>query len=694
MKIYSMTATFGKLAGHTLRLEPGLNVIQAPNEWGKSTWCAFLTAMLYGLETRSHTTKSALSDKERYAPWSGVPMSGRIDLHWQGRDITIERRTKGRAVFGEFRAYETSSGLPVPELTGQNCGQALLGVEKTVFTRSAMIRQTDLTVTQDEALRRRLNALVTTGDDSGTAEDLERRLRELKNRCRYNRTGLLPQAESDLAALERKLRELDLLETQSGKLQQRRGALENTISDLENHRTALRYHTAQENTRRLRLAESALQDAEAAYRAAQSNCASLPTEDAARETLAALQEAQQQWAQLRLEAAQPRFAAPHPRFPDLAPEEALDKARADAARYQQLRRLPLLWLLLPVMALSTGIGLFLLTPEYSAAWWTAGAAILGLVIWAVAVLFRRHRARTIARSYESTDPVMWIRESEDYVNRMKQIRHTDALRQETAAALRQRTEALCRGRSLADAMAYWQDVCAAWDSLRGAQTERMLAQERYSLLKSLTVDAPAPERTDHLTLTEAQTVSALSDAALELRELQLRLGQCQGQMEAIGHRTALEAEQVQAVQRIRRLKEINEALELALSTLEQARNTLQRRFAPRITAQAQDILNRLTEGRYGRLVLGEDLTLHANSCEEDTLRTVLWRSDGTADLLYLALRLAVAGELTPEAPLILDDALVRFDDRRLARAMEVLKEEAAQRQIILFTCHRREAQYM
>ena len=41
-----MTATFGKLEGDTLRLEPGLNVISAPNEWGKSTWCAFLTAML------------------------------------------------------------------------------------------------------------------------------------------------------------------------------------------------------------------------------------------------------------------------------------------------------------------------------------------------------------------------------------------------------------------------------------------------------------------------------------------------------------------------------------------------------------------------------------------------------------------------------------------------------------------------
>ena len=62
MKIYSMTATFGKLEHQTLKLNPGLNVISAGNEWGKSTWCAFLTAMLYGLDTRAKSTKSTLAD--------------------------------------------------------------------------------------------------------------------------------------------------------------------------------------------------------------------------------------------------------------------------------------------------------------------------------------------------------------------------------------------------------------------------------------------------------------------------------------------------------------------------------------------------------------------------------------------------------------------------------------------------------
>ena len=102
MMIRSMTATFGKLEGRTLTLQPGLNIIEAPNEWGKSTWCAFLAAMLYGLDTRAKSTKTALADKERYQPWAGTPMAGRLEIIWQGREITIERRTRGRIPLGEF----------------------------------------------------------------------------------------------------------------------------------------------------------------------------------------------------------------------------------------------------------------------------------------------------------------------------------------------------------------------------------------------------------------------------------------------------------------------------------------------------------------------------------------------------------------------------------------------------------------
>ena len=68
-------------------------------------------------------------------------------------------------------------------------------------------------------------------------------------------------------------------------------------------------------------------------------------------------------------------------------------------------------------------------------------------------------------------------------------------------------------------------------------------------------------------------------------------------------------------------------------------------------------------------------------------------SQGTADQLYLALRLAVADLVLPSpqaCPLILDDALLSFDDDRLAVVLHLLTELAEGRQILLFTCQHRE----
>ena len=70
---------------------------------------------------------------------------------------------------GQFRAFETETGLPVPELTADTCGQVLLGVERSVYQRTGFLRGGDLAVSQDEALSQRLNQLVTTGDDSPAA---------------------------------------------------------------------------------------------------------------------------------------------------------------------------------------------------------------------------------------------------------------------------------------------------------------------------------------------------------------------------------------------------------------------------------------------------------------------------------------------------------------------------------------------
>jgi len=216
------------------------------------------------------------------------------------------------------------------------------------------------------------------------------------------------------------------------------------------------------------------------------------------------------------------------------------------------------------------------------------------------------------------------------------------------------------------------------------------AQQVLSALSQAGEQTQPPQFADTLTLSVHETEEQLTELALERQQLHQKMGQCQGQMGSLGQKANLEAEKQQLQTRIAGLEQHYNALVRAQEILLQANRELQRRFAPRISQRAQELFARLTAGRYQRITLGQDMSLEAATQSETTLRNTLWRSDGTVDQLYLALRLAVAEELTPHAPLILDDALVRFDDVRLKAALEILEEVSADKQVILFTCQGRE----
>ena len=701
MKIYKMTATFGKLDHAVLELQPGLNVIHAPNEWGKSTWCAFLLAMLYGMDTRAKSTKTALADKERYAPWSGSPMEGRIDLNWNGQDITIERRTKGRIPLGEFRAYETVTGLDIPELTAANCGQMLLGVEQSVFRRAGFVRLTDMPVTQDENLRSRLNALVTTGDESGDAERLEGKLRELKNRCRYNRTGALPQAEAERAQVEARLQELEGLQVQSRKLKNRLGEVGGWLRQLENHQAALDYAAAEEDALRVAEAREAWTQAEADLTVKETACAKLPSKEEADRKVRELETFREQWNSACMDAellpGQPEAPELPEPFCGMTVRQAKDMAGEDLRRHELLKQTrPYLPFFLMAGAFLI-LGLIALWGEYAAAALCGAVGALMLVLGLRKRSAWREEAAALEEKYGSGDRDTWLAELEEY--ELAKAAYDRALLEYREARgdldirltfLQKQRESLCGAQSPDKVLSLWQQIAARWEDYYAACRETQRAQRHMKSLEAMAKSVKKPETEDFLNYSQADTQRLLSDTQAERQRLLDRIAQYKGRMEALGDAGELEKQLLALNERIGKLEAVYDSLNLALDTLTQAKKELQRRFAPRIAKRAQELLGRLTLGRYDRLAWGEDLALRAGTGEEDTLRDALWRSDGTVDQLYLALRLAVAEELTKAAPLVLDDALVRFDDDRLKAALGVLQEMAAQKQVILFTCQQRE----
>lgn len=198
MIIQKLTASFGKFLGDTLELRPGLNVIESGNESGKSTWCAFIGAMLYGVDSSAREKGGILPVKVKYAPWSGAPMEGSMDLSWQDKHVTITRKTTAKnAPMRTFEAHYSGTGLPVPELTGAAVGQTLTGVPQEVFERSAYIRQGDIPVTGSPELEKRISALVFAGDEDTSYSDADETLRAWLRK----RRKALEETESEMEAL-------------------------------------------------------------------------------------------------------------------------------------------------------------------------------------------------------------------------------------------------------------------------------------------------------------------------------------------------------------------------------------------------------------------------------------------------------------------------------------------------------------
>ena len=634
MIIRHMQGTFGTLDGEQLRLDTGLNIIYAPNESGKSTWCAFLRAMLYGIDTSQRARAGFVPDKQKYAPWSGKPMAGKLELEQGGKRITIRRWTEApNAPLRGFSAVYTGTDIPVPGLTAADAGEQLTGVSAEVFARTAFIGQGGLVVTGTPELERRISAIVTSGEEASSYTEADAQLRAWLRRRRSGQHGALPELEGRITTVEEQLHRLE-----RNAQEQAACAAEIAQTDAE-----LQTVTEQMNAARQRQRRAAL--------------SSMGEEKSNLRTL------EQTLEQARRDAAARRTALEQTHFGVQTPDEAGETAERDAQRAESLAGTaehggkPYFWIAALVLAaLCAALGYLVAQPLYYAAIALAVLAVVLLVV-ARSGKKRAQQASTalgeLLRSYGAQDA--------DGIYYQAEV-HRAAYR------------------ACAAAMQAEQKAAAALEDAREHQCE---THER--LLQSLDFESGTGEAAALY-----QRKCALESVRTRLRTQQAQLT---GAALAIGDPMALGSEHAQLLEQRDALERQYAAIALAIETLGRADSELQSRFSPQLAQKAADYMDYLTDGRYDELVLARDLSAKARSADDPTPRDTAYLSAGTADLLYLSVRLALC-ELTCPAddpcPLVLDDTLVNFDDARAARARALFGEIAQHRQVILFTCHERD----
>nr|WP_243865267.1 AAA family ATPase [Paenibacillus lupini] len=130
-------------------------------------------------------------------------------------------------------------------------------------------------------------------------------------------------------------------------------------------------------------------------------------------------------------------------------------------------------------------------------------------------------------------------------------------------------------------------------------------------------------------------------------------------------------------------------LAISASLIRATKRIYEEERQPALLKLSSSFVRQLTEGRYIRVVTTPDLPSIRLETSDNKLVDSVMLSRGTAELVYLAMRLALAVETATAAnmPLLLDDLFVNFDRQRLHAVAGLLCELSESRQLILFTCH-------
>lgn len=667
LRILQANATYGKLNQAQLSLQSGLNVICAPNEGGKSTWSRFLLTMFYGLNTRQ---RGELADKNRFQPWSGSPMQGRLELAVGEDVLTLSRRTqRADSPMGVFSCTYAGTDTPVRGLDALRCGETLLGVPQSVYQRCAFIPSGSMAIDADADLERRINALISTGEEKISFSQAETRLKRQLHQRKYNRSGAIPLLESEIASLSSAQAEVQ-------DLAEREASLRQQLRQVQEEQVTLRAAQQQEAQQRIAEKQRLLQ--------------SLPDSAALQsinEQLGAVRSMGEQVQQAR-DAAAAQEQTIQAQLQELSrnPLHPMTKPELEAQLQIQPPAPPQVAQLLISLALGLCGGGFLWyeigRPQIL--WLCAACAVTALAAGNFLRLLIQRIRRQQVRRRELQRQEELRKLADSYLPMLEKLEEQRSLlqqRQQAVADSEQRLRA-----TLADLLT----VVQKWDTGVHTPTDvRRFVQQMTQRREELTEEI----RQAQADALHAQTPDADGSAA----RLQQQIAQVQGQLAALGGAEDAPQRIARKQEQLHRLQGEYDSLALALDVLRSANTTLQNRFSPELGRRAAEIFADMTGSPWSHILLDREFRLSAEAGSDPTRRSVQLLSSGTADQLYLAVRLAICEMVLPaeqNTPLILDDALLTFDDERLHKTLDYLVRLGEQRQILLFSCQSREADYL
>lgn len=222
-------------------------------------------------------------------------------------------------------------------------------------------------------------------------------------------------------------------------------------------------------------------------------------------------------------------------------------------------------------------------------------------------------------------------------------------------------------------------------------------QQLIRELDTIPVEVPEPGMLFDLCADEEQ---AFEKAQRELADLERRLTQARHEtgrmeerivmMERSEERSRALSRQETILARIDQAAEQWAVLTLCRAMLDETRRIYETERQPEVLREASSFFATMTENRYTRVIAPLDGTeLQVERADGVRLLPQVL-SRGTAEQLYLSMRLALVREYANHVdplPVVFDDIFVNFDPDRSRTSIRAVGDLCSTHQVLLFTCH-------
>ncbi len=197
--------SFGSYKNFACSFDRGINIIEGPNEAGKTTLGAFIKFIFYGLNRKA--SQGSLAEIRRFRSWDSDLAAGSLIFTHDGKRYRIERsiRPAAKASGGEsVKIIDLSTNSEC--FKGEHPGKLFFGVEEDAFSQTAYVGQTDGGKVNGKTVTAAIENMLFAGDETVSTSSAQKKLDEARIILRYKvrRGGKIVELEDTLEDLMRR----------------------------------------------------------------------------------------------------------------------------------------------------------------------------------------------------------------------------------------------------------------------------------------------------------------------------------------------------------------------------------------------------------------------------------------------------------------------------------------------------------